>query len=644
MSVLKKIWEINPFKKNIFKSEFGGRKETLLLISFVVFCFGLNGLVVTRIWEVKNPLYMIGISSVETWELGDLSINFSYFLTMLTVATFIVVLAKRNQGHAAIPSSMEFISSKPTEEEAVEMKKPGINLGYTTDTAMPLKVSYEMLFKHWVITGSTGSGKTTIMRGIMGQNIRNGGGCIFIDGKQNKLDFQVFYDMCYSLGRHNDVLVIAPGDPKNSHTYNPILMGDTQELADRIISLIPEDARAEFYRNEGYKALVAVIDALSLKKVNGVRIPFNMLDLSILLSTGEALLELEKELKEMFAKPELKDTIEYQKVYQFSLYLNGYRTKGEFDMAKLKANISSVATKPFIFGSGAFGEVTKAVDPDVTLLDAIINNKIIYIMLPTMGKGQASKEFAKLFMADLRTTAAWLNATPSIIPKIPYLVVMDEAGGYMNDSQDILFQQARSAGLSLLISAQSISNFSQVSEFFWDKVKENTITAIFMKMQTDSGTLEASKLCGNQWHYTQSLNYGTGDSSSGTNKSVTDTTQGNSSNIGLTQTQVELPRVRQEDLRGLGIGEAIVLLDGKSVYHIKTAYITSQKHKKFELRRKPQSDKIIGLNLGSRIKELVEGGAARSKGNDYNAPQKEKQAGFGNAGFKSLSTKYDDKA
>ena len=62
------------------------------------------------------------------------------------------------------------------------------------------------------------------MTNAVNNSIMTSGGCVFIDGKQNQLDFQVFYDMCYSLGRHNDVLVIAPGDTTNLHTYNPILM------------------------------------------------------------------------------------------------------------------------------------------------------------------------------------------------------------------------------------------------------------------------------------------------------------------------------------------------------------------------------------------------------------------------------------
>mgnify|MGYP001016293620 FL=1 len=538
------------------------------------------------------------------------------------------IILKSNDDSLAIKSNLKFISSKISADDKKEMMQcaqgPGNGLffGTTTDNGEDIYIHYNILLKHMMILGSTGSGKTTLMKSLMWQNVRAGGGCIFVDGKMDYVDFQDFYNLCYAIGRHEDIYVISPGDPERSNSYNPVLNGDPQEIASRITSLLPDDARAEFYKNEGYKALETLINASryiggerdekpdgtwTIKKdKDGNPTKFgviNMYDLAIMLSNEAALQWMEDTLDENFPG--------YDVTNQFSLFLGQYRErdregKMKINTARLKANISGTAAKPYVFGTGLFGEVTSPYNPDVDLLTCIKESKVVYVMLPTMNKPDASKEFGKIFMSDFRTVVGWLQQNPKLRPKIPYLVVMDEAGGYANANWDTLFQQCRSARISLVFSAQSTANLEDVSGTFYTKIKENTITTVAMKMQSEQGCNDISNLIGEQWDVTYSQSLGKGDSLGGSTQSLSSTTLGTSENIGVSETQQKVKIISPEDIKKLATGEAFVFYDGRMIFHVKTPYIESKKKRPFVINRNPNIPQHSGIAMKSRIRMLIQ--------------------------------------
>jgi energy-coupling factor transporter ATP-binding protein EcfA2 len=565
------------FDKNILQLPIGGRKDTILILLIIFF-----GIIFNNCY-IPLPL-----------SLGYMDI--SILIALVSAIYLTIRIIKYNDKSKPFTSNLDFVSSSIPEQDKQEMEqKKGIKFGYKTDTAELIVIPYDYLLKHILILGSTGSGKTTLMKSMMYQNIANGGGALFIDGKMDYKDFQDFYDLMYSIGRHEDILVVSPGNPELSHTYNPILNGDPQEIASRIISLLPSDARAEFYRSEGFKALVAFISAI-LKLFDA----FNMYDLAIIMSNEQAILQLEEQLKTKY--PTATETL------QFSLYLDGYRENGKMNFARLKANISGTASKPYVFGTGLFGEVTGDYDPDINLLDCIQNNKIVYVMLPTMNKPDSSKEFGKILMSDFRTVVGWLQQDPKKRSKIPYMVVMDEAGGYANENWDTLFQQCRSANISLVISAQSTANFDDVSQSFYTKIKENTITSVFMKVQSDVAKKKISDLIGEQWDALMSQNIAQGDSLGGSTKAITESSHGESKNIGYAESQQRTSLVYPEDLSKLGTGEAILFYDGRLIFHIKTPYITAKRHLPFKLKRKSIRNNVRGMNMDKKLADLLKEG------------------------------------
>ncbi len=568
--------------KTPVKIQIGGAYETWLLVLLIPLM-------------LTSPEYIQGLTKLN-YNIVQLTHSCAIFIIMFCLIDSIF-------GHTfkqAVKTDLQFRSSRISRKDKKSMQETGLFLGYTTDTGEYINIPYSMLLKHVLLLGSTGSGKTSLMKLMLWQNVINGGGGIFIDGKMDYNDFQNFYNLCYSIGRHEDIFVVSPGNPELSNTYNPILNGDTQEIASRIISLLPQDVRADFYRNEGFKALVVLISAM--KKLTNA---LNMTDLSILMSNENALLHLEKELIAKY--PTDTDTLE------FSLYLDGYRENGKLNFTKLKGNISGTASKPFTFGLGDMAAICNDYNPEVNLLDCIKQNKIVYVMLPTMNKPDQSKEFGKIFMSDFRTVVGWLQQDFTLRPKVPYLVIMDEAGGYANENWDTLFQQCRSANISLVVSAQSVANFTDVSSTFFDKIKENTLTSIFMKLQSDTSKETVSELIGQQYKATLSLNQSRNKSDSGSNSTLTNQTRSDGTTVALSQSLKRENIVNKDDLSKLGLGEAIVFYDGRLVFHIKSPLVESIQHQPFKINKPLISSTNQGLNLISQMTEFLQSSRNKKK-------------------------------
>jgi intracellular multiplication protein IcmO len=123
------------------------------------------------------------------------------------------------------------LESKISIESAAALTRPdGLLLGYTTDTGKPVYLPDEDLMRHGFIGGQSGVGKTVLGRLLMFQQIQRGGGLAFIDGKLTAEDIQTMYQYCCWAGREQDFLVLNPGNPAMSNTYNPILRGDPDEV------------------------------------------------------------------------------------------------------------------------------------------------------------------------------------------------------------------------------------------------------------------------------------------------------------------------------------------------------------------------------------------------------------------------------
>lgn len=513
---------------------------------------------------------------------------------------------RKDRSKFALHSSCMVESSDPIHY------KPGTSgllLGYSTDDGSPLFLSDEDLCRHGIIEGQTGMGKSVFGKTLMFQQIQRGGGLLFIDGKLDEDNIQDIYEYAVYCGRGHDFLVVNPGRPEMSNTYNPILFGDPDEVAARIISLIPSTASsagADFYKSSSALALVCFISALQestqaqvdawVKECKGKGLPenyvdnnrvtgvaYNFLDLA-LLTMNEGVLNnllhrVQSSSPDSLTRKNLSIFLEQYAKESNNNFGGNEAPAGtlQIDLKRLKETLGGIGARMHQFGSGKFGPVLNSYTPEVKMYDAIRDGKIVYVALPTMGKDVAAQNLGKIVIADLRTAISWLQMNKQDRPTIPFLAFLDEMSSYSTETLAVMFEQARSARVSLWPAIQTDSGLSNISEDFKERIMANTETKVFFKLSSQDTAVAASDAIGVTKRVASSETNSQGTSASaqamniGPNKNLSDSASSASG-----EREQEEPLVHPDQIKALEAGECIVLRSPR-VWNIRVPLIDLEK-------------------------------------------------------------------
>ena len=133
------------------------------------------------------------------------------------------------------------------------MTYPPLILGYTAHQWRPVVLDADASFPHRVLVGGTGKGKTLILMGLVYQQLRRGGGCIFVDGKAKPQNLLTIAHLAHQTGRWSLLRAIAPGFPW-SHLYNPLHSErEISEAVNFLLNLLPPvsvQSEAQYYRDQ----------------------------------------------------------------------------------------------------------------------------------------------------------------------------------------------------------------------------------------------------------------------------------------------------------------------------------------------------------------------------------------------------------
>jgi intracellular multiplication protein IcmO len=469
---------------------------------------------------------------------------------------------------AALDSSVPVVSDDPQGAEAID--GGGLFIGHCKDSGQPLHINRDELTRHIFVLGATGVGKTVFAQGLMQQQIARGGGMLWVDAKLDSDNPKALLAAAMCCGRENDIVIINPGDPSQSLTYNPILRGDPDEIASRILTLVPTSEHAspgaDHYRQEALQGLTTMVSALQR-----AGLAFNMLDLSVLLMSVAAMESLHSRLT---SDPRTRESEEAR---NFALFLDKFRhlnrmtNKLEINISKVKETFGGIGGRMYQFGTGKFGQVMNTYNPDVELYDAICANKIIYIALPTMGKNDVALNFAKMLLGDLRTAISWVQALPEPQrPDPPFLCVLDEMGGYATQALARPIEQSRSARIVLCSMVQSLANLDAVSKEFRQIILGNSWTKVYFKIGEHDSAYAAAETIGTEMQVLRSLS----DSSSASNstsflRATPESTTAQGSGYATGEREAEGHRVTPDDLKALEKGDAIVTVGGSLVYNVR---------------------------------------------------------------------------
>lgn len=437
----------------------------------------------------------------------------------------------------------------------------GIRLGYTLDTGTPLDLPNDIQARHMEIVGMTGVGKTVLGEWMLWQQMCRGGGFLFIDAKLDRGTRDKMAYLAKLCGREDDFMVINVAEPHNSHTYNPIIDGEPPEVASRLVSLIPDTSNnpgADHYRQQANMALTTVVAALKASK----RL-YHFGDLSVLLQSPKA-------IEELLRLPPPGSA----EARNLNVFVDAFRsfnkdTGVSFDMRKIKDTFGGIAGRVGQFASGNYGKVFNTYAPDINLYEAIRQNKLIYVMLPTMAQSVAATALAKLVVSDLRSACAKLqDLDEHLRPRPPFMLFADEFSSYVEPSVAEMLQQARSAGLFVILAVQAIANLRTVGEDFAEKVAQNCLSKVFFKFASEDAE-NASNIIGSSIKYTESLSSGGSEGESSPFVQLGPQIQESDSvSLSAQYRETDTYRVSPDQLRSLNRGECIIYSNSR-VFHIR---------------------------------------------------------------------------
>lgn len=457
----------------------------------------------------------------------------------------------------------------------------GLRLGYTKDRGLPLDVENDKLMRHLAIIGQSGVGKTVLGMNLLWQQTARGGGWIFIDAKLDKdVRDQLAY-MAKIHGREDEIYVLNVDDPENSNTYNPLLAGDPDEISSRLLNLMPStenSAGSDYYKQSAAFALSVLIGALQAAKKN-----YTFMDLAIMLQSAAAM-----------GKVESLVPLDSPAFMVLQVFLDQYKKKDkngvQVDINKIKDILGGMAMRIAQFAQGKFGRVFNTATPEIDIEHIVKNNKMLYVMLPTMGKDAAALNLGKMVLSDLRTAVAKMQGlTKSERPNPPFICFADEMGSYVMPGISRVFEQARSAGIMMIPAFQTFANLASVSPEFEEMIIGNTWTKCFFKLGSIDSATKAADLIGQEKKYQYSVSASTSESASAQSLRVTpESSQSESGGTGESWRQAEDYRISPDKLTRMGIGECVVC-SGSRTFHIATQAIEFPKVPEYQRNVYPTS-------------------------------------------------------
>ena len=449
----------------------------------------------------------------------------------------------------------------------------GMHIGFVAHTMQELVVPPAAWTRHAMIVGQSGVGKTVVGSWLMLQQIAAGAGLLWIDGKLDPSNIEALHRMCAWAGRPDDLLIVNPGTPAASNSYNPLLDGDADEIASRLGALLPESANnaaADYYRASAIQAVGALVQAT---RAAGYAITFA--DLRILLTRPQS---LEWLLADMKKRGHADAGVE------FNLFLDQLRQRDRrtgvevLDADGLRKMFGGLGARLAQFGAGQFGQVMNSYSPEVRIKDVVKAGKILYFALPTMGKGEAAIALARMAVSDFRSAIASIQALPeSERPQRPFLGFFDEAGSYVTQAWSRMFEQARSARLVMVPAFQTKANLEVLGEELRAMVAGNTATKIIFAPGEPDTADWCSEMIGKELREQHTRTEGASSMAKGV--TILDRGRGvaNAQNASASASHSvsvrEDYKVSASDLMKLDRGECVVTLEGHQVFHVRVPLV-----------------------------------------------------------------------
>ena len=424
---------------------------------------------------------------------------------------------------------VKFLSFYP--KEIKEKGKGIIALGADREQYdIGMWVSAEILKRHMMVLGTTGSGKTEFIMSLAYQSLLNQSGFCFIDGKGDIKTYFQIYSMARSLGREDDVLVLnyTTGEDerkfeKVSNTLNIFQTGSADTLIEKVSTFMGESAGDnKMWMDRAKAGVSSVLRALCNLRDKDIT--------EVSVSNIRKNFTLERFEHMAYGLPDDYDGdfADYHKDLDESIIegfrsvlreLSGWSMCYDIKTKKPKEGDTEKqsrgeAEKQFGFLNmqltgiwdtleNTFGHVTHTELSEVNLYDVITNRRILYVLLPSMEKSADTiKKLGQKVVTEIRMAIIKLGAGSSLSGTkekmldaravnydMPFLSVLDEYPSYPTQGTGDLAAQARSYNISMMFGAQDYTSLIEANKAEAERIEGNTNLKVIGKLE-NKGSLD----------------------------------------------------------------------------------------------------------------------------------------------------------
>ncbi|MDK2124410.1 TraM recognition domain-containing protein [Parachitinimonas caeni] len=350
---------------------------------------------------------------------------------------------------------------------------------------------------HQLVLGTTGSGKTEYLLGIVANALVQNSGFIYIDGKGDpKLQKDVFRLM-REFGREDDLLVInfitsgrdfiGRQEDQLTNTLNPMAVGSSGMLIELIVSLMDDSGGgADMWKGRAMTFVAAQ-----------TRLLVYLRDLGHLVLDSETFIEYFDlgRLEELVWGHNGRYGADFDTVAApmraYFTTLPGYRKedRGKQDAKALEQHGYITMQLTRIFNDLAFnyGHIFKVRVGEVDIFDVVYGRRCLVVLLPALERAPESlKMLGKLIVGSVKQMMAGAlgNRIEGMVREIidsrptnaavPYYTIFDEAGYYIIPGTAVMPAQARSLSFSMTFAGQDFSSFKKASAEEAEAIWENT--------------------------------------------------------------------------------------------------------------------------------------------------------------------------
>ena len=342
--------------------------------------------------------------------------------------------------------------------------------------------------EHTMIVGSTGVGKTELIKLILGQIIeRADQALVIIDPKGDRGLLDAVYKITVKCGRERDFKYFTLSHPNKSDTLN--LFANhlrSNDIADRIRSIISV-GQSDFsnpFLNFNWMVVHATADLMLLCRI---RVTTE--------SLYKYVVTAKKELYEI-ATREYKNSPSKTAKEVLAKSMAHFKSKIlDHDPSHFEKMVASLIPVLTVLGRG---EIGRLLSPDVASIqwgDTIQNRRIVFISLPAMIDDFSTSAVGRLFVGDLVAHIGQLYAYNHVLMPV-WLHVEEWYSVAFGKWVDVL-NKARAAGVQASLSMQTSADITAaLKKEITAQILTNTANKIFLRTPELELANEFSELFG----------------------------------------------------------------------------------------------------------------------------------------------------